>query len=33
MNSIAAPLDVDNWQTGGIKLDIHLFELEFPAWF
>ncbi|ETL38543.1 hypothetical protein L916_09884 [Phytophthora nicotianae] len=33
MNSIAATLDIDMWQIGGIALDIRHVEPDFPAWF
>jgi Crinkler effector protein N-terminal domain len=33
MNSIAATLDIVNWQIGGIELDIHQIESDFPKWF
>ncbi|KAJ0395985.1 hypothetical protein ATCC90586_000004 [Pythium insidiosum] len=33
MNSIAATLDIDMWQIGGIALNIRHVETDFPAWF
>ncbi|DBA02439.1 TPA: hypothetical protein N0F65_008653 [Lagenidium giganteum] len=33
MISVAADLDIDMWQIGGIALNIHHVEPDFPAWF
>jgi Crinkler effector protein N-terminal domain len=33
MDSIEATLDIDEWQIGGIELDIHQIEPDFPKWF